>query len=50
VVVSLENLITFPFVRNAVESGLLGLHGIWVDIATGELQVYDSETQGFATV
>jgi len=50
VVVSLENLITFPFVRNAVETGLLGLHGIWVDIATGELQVYDSETQGFATV
>lgn len=50
VVVSLENLLTFPFVRSAVEDGSLNLHGMWVDIATGELQVLDEVTQGFVTI
>ncbi|QIE40867.1 carbonic anhydrase [Meridianimarinicoccus aquatilis] len=50
VLVSLENLSTFPFVRDAVENGNLSLHGVWVDIASGELQVLDNATQNFTTV
>jgi carbonic anhydrase len=50
VTVSLENLMTFPFVRDAVESSTLSLHGIWVDIATGELQVQDSATRDFSAI
>jgi carbonic anhydrase len=41
VLVSLENLTTFPWVRSRVESGDLKLHGWYVDIAAPELCVYD---------
>ncbi|WP_042251391.1 carbonic anhydrase [Paracoccus sp. PAMC 22219] len=37
VVVSLENLMTFPFVRSAVESGEMSLHGLVHDISQGTL-------------
>lgn len=50
VLISLENLNTFPFVRDAVENRNLSLHGMWVDIASGELQVLENDTHGFATI
>ncbi|MBW8269955.1 carbonic anhydrase [Caldovatus aquaticus] len=37
--VSLENAMTFPWVREAVEAGRLALHGCWFGIATGTLAV-----------
>lgn len=37
VLVSIENLMTFPFVRSAVEAGTLSLHGLVHDIAEGTL-------------
>lgn len=37
VMVSLENLMTFPFVRDAVETGGLTLHGLVHDISDGTL-------------
>ena len=40
--VSLRNLMTFPFVRDAVEAGRLELHGVWKDIRDGGLDVYDA--------
>ncbi len=40
ILVSLENLLTFPWVRNRVESGTLFLHGWYVDISTGNLFCY----------
>jgi len=49
VLVSLENLLTFPFVRDAVAAETLSLHGIWMDIAEGHLNVYQPG-QGFAPV
>jgi carbonic anhydrase len=49
VLISLENLATFPFVRDARRSGMLTLHGGWFDIATGQLHVWQPET-GFAPV
>ena len=41
VVISLENLMTFPFVRAAAESGEMTLHGLMHDIGTGVLSQYD---------
>jgi carbonic anhydrase len=34
---SLKNLLTFPFVREARESGRLNLDGAWFSIGKGEL-------------
>lgn len=50
VVVSLENLMTFPFVREAVESQQLTLHGLWNDIGEGSLEFYSTEAEEFLTV
>ncbi|MGB8813937.1 MAG: carbonic anhydrase [Paracoccaceae bacterium] len=41
VVVSLENLMTFPFVRAAVEDDRLTLHGLWTDTGEGGLEQYE---------
>lgn len=50
VIVSLENLMTFPFVKEAVESGTLSLHGLWNDIGEGALEYYDREADDFRAV
>ena len=47
VLVSLENLMTFPFVKTAVEDGSLSLHGLWNEIGDGELEVFDPSTHSF---
>lgn len=47
---SLNNLLTFPFVCDAVESGELSLHGLWTDIGQGELEMYDAELDRFVAV
>ncbi len=50
VLVSLENLTTFPWVRERVESGDLQLHGWYVDIAGPELSAYDGKAGKFIPV
>lgn len=50
VVTSLENLMTFPFVNDAVHDGDLSLHGLWNDIAEGGLRYYVPRTQEFLPV
>jgi carbonic anhydrase len=50
VLVSLENLTTFPWVRARVESGDLKLHGWYIDIAAPELCSYDWEAGKFTPV
>lgn len=50
VLVSLRNLMTFPFVRDAVEGGRLELHGVWKDIRDGGIEAFDPETGRFAPV
>ncbi|MGC6485096.1 MAG: carbonic anhydrase [Candidatus Puniceispirillales bacterium] len=47
VITSLENLIGFPFVADAVASGSLSLHGLWHDIGNGTLMGYNAETDRF---
>lgn len=50
VLVSLENLMTFPFVRERIESGDLSLHGLWHNISEGGLEAYLPEKGDFAPV
>lgn len=50
VVVSLENLLTFPFVREAVANETLALHGVWVDIAEGDMLVLDPASGTFQPI
>lgn len=49
VLVSLENLMTFPFVRDAVNDERLTLHGLWNDTGEGGLEQYDPG-RGFVSV
>ena len=47
VLVSLENLMTFPFVRDAVSDERLTLHGLWNDTGEGGLEQFDPAKGGF---
>ncbi len=44
---SLDNLTTFPFVREAVAAGNLSLHGWYLDIFEGTLEVWNPDTETF---
>ena len=50
VVVSLTNLMSFPFVRAAVDAGELTLHGLWTDIGEGSLEYWDPSDSAFHAV
>lgn len=50
VLVSLRNLETFEFVREAVQRNVLTLHGAWVDIGDGRLHLFNPETRSFAPI
>ncbi len=49
ILVSLENLMTFPFVAEAVQADRLTLHGLWNDTGEGTLEQYDP-ARGFVPV
>ncbi|MCX7626956.1 MAG: carbonic anhydrase [Methylophilaceae bacterium] len=48
ILVSLENLLTFPWIRERVERGVLTLHGWYFNIDNGELVAYDAKRGHFA--
>jgi carbonic anhydrase len=50
VLTSLENLLTFPFVKAAVEDDRLTLHGLWTDTGEGGLEQYDPARETFVPV
>jgi carbonic anhydrase len=50
ILVSLNNLNTFPWIRERVEQGKLALHGWYFDIERGELLGYDETTRKFETL
>ncbi len=50
VAISLANLMTFPWIRERVEKGMLMLHGWFFDIENGELLRLDPATNTFKTV
>lgn len=47
---SLHNLMTFPFVRDAVERGELAMNGAWFSIGKGKLHWRDPSTGAFSVV
>lgn len=47
VLVSLENLMTFPFVKKAVVADRLTIHGLWNDIAEGGLEAFEPTSGRF---
>lgn len=47
VLVSLENLMTFPFIKDRVAAGTLEIHGWYLDIAEGELSAYNPDNKTF---
>ena len=50
VMISLENLMTFPWLAEKVTSGELTLHGMWTDIAEGGLEYYNPAATKFESV
>jgi carbonic anhydrase len=50
VVISLENLLTFPFVQKAPGEERLSLHGLWTDTGEGGLEQYDPHHGAFVPV
>lgn len=50
VLISLENLMTFPFVAQAVDAGEMTIHGLWNDIGEGTLEQYDPLLRRFAQI
>jgi len=50
VLISLENLMTFPFVQSAVIDGSLSLHGLWTEIGEGGLECLDPSSGNFLPV
>ena len=47
---SIENLMTFPYVKERVDQGTLSLHGLWVEIGEVRLEAYDAESGTFLPV
>lgn len=50
VITSLDNLMTFPFVADAVAEGSLSLHGLWTEIGEGGLECYEPASGKFVPV
>ena len=50
VVVSLGNLMTFPFVAEAIAADRLSLHGLWNDIGEGGLEQFDAGREVFLPI
>jgi carbonic anhydrase len=50
ILVSLDNLMTFPWVRERVENGSLKLHGWYFDIEHGRLMQYDRDSGSFVSI
>lgn len=47
---SLANLRTFPWIRMKENRKELSLHGVWFDIAMGELHAYDEDRAGWSAI
>ena len=50
IALSLENLMTFPWIRERVEAGTMTLHGWYFDMDAGDLMGYSAEAGRFAAL
>ena len=46
----IENLLTYPYVREKVENGTLHIHGWLYHIESGEMEYYDPDQHEFLTL
>ena len=47
---SLENLSDYPFLKKGLDANDINLYGIWNDIGTGSLEVYNQKTKAFEKI
>lgn len=47
---SLDNLLTYPWIKQRVNAGTLNLHGWWFDLETGDLWATDADNSSFLPV
>ena len=50
ILLSMENLTTFPWIRKRVGEGSLHIHGWYFNMDDGELYSYDSEEECFTVL
>ncbi|AXE31749.1 carbonic anhydrase [Chromobacterium phragmitis] len=50
VVSQIQNLLTYPYVKEKVDQGALHLHGWMYDIETGALEYYDPDAREFVSL
>ncbi len=50
VLVQIEHLMSYPIVRERVESGKLHLSGWWFEIATGDMYAYEQSSRSFEII
>ena len=48
--VSINNLIDFPFVKEAIDKNLLSIHGVWHNIGNGDIESLDSNSLQFIKI
>jgi len=44
---SIQRLMTYPYIVEALENKTLALHGWWYNIGTGALEIYDYGSKQF---
>jgi carbonic anhydrase len=47
IVTQIENLLTYPYVKEGVENGTLHIYGWIYNIETGEIEYYDPDASEF---
>lgn len=48
--ISVANLLSFPYVRDGAAAGTLSIHGLWHDLAQGQLYQLDGKTDAFSPI
>tara|TARA_B100001175_G_scaffold207962_1_gene176487 strand:- start:849 stop:1472 length:624 start_codon:yes stop_codon:yes gene_type:complete len=50
ILTSLENISDYPFLKKGLDTNDINLYGIWNDIGTGSLEVYNQKTKTFEKI
>lgn len=50
IMLSIENLLSFPWIKNATEAGQLHIHGWYFDLRKGELSCFDPDRNDFIAI
>ena len=50
ILTSLKNISDYPFLKKGLDTNDINLYGIWNDIGTGSLEVYNQKTKAFEKI